>query len=91
MASLHTAVARGDIETVTQLYADDVDLEAHDKCGKTAMVIAAELGDVLMLNHLYSLGARPDAAASYNQTKLQGRGHGAVFTDTSFCGLLRRC
>ena len=66
--TLHEAVKRGDLAAVTQLHVDDVDLEAHDDHGRTAMVIAAGRCDHAMLELLYSLGADPgraDATATF--------------------------
>lgn len=62
--TLHQAVERGDLAAVTRLHADDVDLEARDGGGRTAMAIAAGRCHHAMVELLYALGAdpgRPDA------------------------------
>eukprot|EP00621_Florenciella_sp_RCC1693_P002649 CAMPEP_0182522876 /NCGR_PEP_ID=MMETSP1323-20130603/627_1 /TAXON_ID=236787 /ORGANISM="Florenciella parvula, Strain RCC1693" /LENGTH=229 /DNA_ID=CAMNT_0024731109 /DNA_START=70 /DNA_END=760 /DNA_ORIENTATION=- len=61
-AALHAAVARGDLEAVVMLHADDVDLEGLDAGGHSAMVLAAQRCDAAMVEQLYRLGADPGRA-----------------------------
>ncbi|KAK9787499.1 hypothetical protein WJX73_007820 [Symbiochloris irregularis] len=66
ITTLIEAVQNGQAQAVTRLKdrAPGLDVDAHDDCGRTALMWAAEIGSVEMVECLLSFGAKADVKDS---------------------------
>ena len=67
---LCTAVEIGNVLAVNQLIADNANLKAVDKYGRTALIMAAEKGHVEIVKVLLSAGANLKATTEHGSTAL---------------------
>ncbi len=75
------AIARGDIAELAALLADGADIDARDKHGQTAVMLAAAAGDARVVEFLAVHGADLDHTAKYGLSAVMLaalRGHAAV-------------
>ena len=64
------AVTRGDVETVRQMLRAGANVNALDRHGQTALMLAAHRGSRAMVDALVAAGAALDVTAKYNLTAL---------------------
>jgi ankyrin repeat protein len=75
------AVKRGDVERVRQLLRSGADLDARDRYGRTALMLAAHHGHREMVETLIGSGADLNVTAKYNLSALMLAviaGHAAI-------------
>ena len=80
-ASWERAVGGGDVEAVRELVRSGADVDARDRHGQTALMLAAHRGHREIVELLVEAGADLDVAAKYNLTALMlaiVAGHAAV-------------
>ena len=80
-ASWERAVRRGDVQAVRELVRSGADVDARDRHGQTALMLAAHRGHREIVELLVEAGADLDVAAKYNLTALMlaiVAGHAAV-------------
>jgi len=68
--SWERAIKSCDIESVRRLLRAGVDVNARDKYGQTALMLAAHQGHSLIVEELVNAGANLNATAKYNLTAL---------------------
>lgn len=66
----HDAVVRGDVEGLRALLASGGDVDARDRYGQTALMLAAHHGHADVLETLLAHGADPDVTAKYGLSAL---------------------
>jgi serine/threonine-protein phosphatase 6 regulatory ankyrin repeat subunit B len=64
------AVRRGSIEDLQRLLAREAEIDARDRHGQTALMLAASRGQVVLVEWLVACGAALDHTAKYGLTAL---------------------
>jgi uncharacterized protein len=89
----HDAIVRGDVESVRQLLRSGTDVDARDRYGQTALMLAAHHGHLEIVELLLAAGADLDVTAKYHLTALMlaiVAGHAEVARTLARAGADRR-
>jgi hypothetical protein len=80
-AALREAARRGDVSTLRRLLAEQLNIDARDASGRTALMLAVLEGQNEAVNTLLAAGADPNAVDASGTTPLQAalaRAHSAI-------------
>jgi ankyrin repeat protein len=64
------AVYKGDVDHIRRLLREGADINARDRYGQTALMIAARNGSATLVRYLVDQGAELDQSAKYHLTAL---------------------
>ncbi len=84
-ATLHEAVAIGDVDTVRHILGQDTDVNSVDDVGSTPLIAAAYFGQTEVAKLLLDQGANVNAATRFGETALH---HAAMNDHVEIVGLL---